>query len=714
MVSVSFSHARRRSLCMMLPLMGLAGASCWSGEAKAACEDLLPRQDPGSRPSRLVTSEDLLRLRDTGSPDASLFEPGSALAISPDGRQVAFVLSRADPDRNAVCRALVLVNRSGPAQPRIIDQGGDLIAWQSELRGATFELGLPATITPVWSPYGQWIAYRRRDHGVIQAWRARSDGSGAQPLTRSEVDVEILAWSRDGHRLIYGSKPAKLAINRAIDKEGESGWHYDARISPQVGARPLMTSPLPREAFAVDPDNGRIEPASPEDTALVSATIQDLPSALATGGRRAWTEHSAANPLSPLKILVAAASGPPIKCTAEACRGKVTNLLWEDDGRSLLYLRREGWDYGQMGLYRWRPGQGAPRRILLTDDVLHGCIPSKGELICTAENATMPRRIVAIDLHSGARRLIFDPNPEFAAIRLGTVERLTWRNDIGLPAWGDLVLPPDYRPGTRLPMVIVQYHSDGFLRGGTGDEYPIYAFAARGFAVLSLEPPPTFGANLPELHSWVDVTSAGIKDGAERKSLFSSLMTGVNQVIARGLVDPARIGISGLSDGSTTARYALVNSRLFAAAAISTCCADTRSMMIAGGTGFADMMHAEGYPRSIADPADFWTPFSMTLAARRMDRPLLMQLADDELNLGLETFTALREAGQPVDMYVFPGEHHLKVQPVHRRAIYNRNLDWFSFWLQGKEDPDPAKTEQYRRWDAMRRILKEKAGAPPP
>jgi len=40
--------------------------------------------------------------------------------------------------------------------------------------------------------------------------------------------------------------------------------------------------------------------------------------------------------------------------------------------------------------------------------------------------------------------------------------------------------------------------------------------------------------------------------------------------------------------------------------------------------------------------------------------------------------------------------------PEHRLAIYNRNLDWFRFWLQDYEDPDPAKTEQYARWRQFR------------
>ena len=109
-----------------------------------------------------------------------------------------------------------------------------------------------------------------------------------------------------------------------------------------------------------------------------------------------------------------------------------------------------------------------------------------------------------------------------------------------------------------------------------------------------------------------------------------------------------------------------------------------------------------GFPAGGRDDPAFWQPFSMALNAKAMDKPLLMQLADEETLLALQTYTALRDAGKPVDMYVFPDEHHLKWQPAHRAAIYTRNLDWFAFWLQGQEDPDPAKAAQYRDWEALR------------
>lgn len=679
--------------------------------AQAACDNLLPPPGAVSASPRPVLADDLLRLRDIGQPDSTMFNQESPLAPAPDGRRVAFILNRADPESNSYCRALVAVNVMGARDPVILDRGGELITGGGAARGVQGSTGYPVLLTPLWSSDGQWIAYLRRDKGVTQLWRARSDGSSAQAVTRSPVDVERFAWDRDQHRLIYAATPALVAAARDIDREGERGWLNDDRIVPSYGARPMPSGLLPQDIVSLDPDTGEARPANEaEKQGLMDGQI-GLPMALAPDGRRATVEHETRNPYSPLRIIVHDGSGRAIPCTARDCTGYIYKMWWDGDGRSLIVLRREGWNKGQMGLLRWRPDKAQFERILLTDDVLQGCLHLGGSLICTAENSTTPRHIAAIDLKTGRTSLVYDPNPEFRALRLGSVRRLIWRNDIGFPAWGDLVLPPDYKPGMKLPLIITQYHSNGFLRGGTGDEYPIFAFAARGFAVLSFERPPPVGSDRADLHSSDEVDAAVFKDLAERKSIFSAIMTGLKQVIDLGVVDPARVGITGLSDGATSTRYALVNSRSFAAASISTCCTDTNAVMTGGGVAFADTMHKLGMPLTIDHDEAFWAPLSMSLSARRMDRPLLMQLADREMALSLETFTALREAGQPVEMYVFPDEHHNKVQPRHRQAIYERNLDWFSFWLQGKVDPDPAKAEQFKRWQAMKAKREEKHSA---
>lgn len=324
------------------------------------------------------------------------------------------------------------------------------------------------------------------------------------------------------------------------------------------------------------------------------------------------------------------------------------------------------------------------------------------ELVCTREDSSTPRKVVAIDTANGRMRTIFDPNPEFSGIRLGSVTRLRWRNDLGLEAWGDLVLPPGHKAGTKLPMVVVQYHSDGFLRGGTGDDYPIFLLAQRGIAVLSTERPNFFAAAFPQLKTWYEINAANQKDWGERRSLLSSVLTGVRMAVDRSDIDPARVGITGLSDGASTVAFALINSNAFAAAALSTCCMEPNTTATYGGIAWAEWLRGMGYPPATRDNPGFWRDMSLARNAARIDTPLLMQLADNEFRLALEAFGALHEQNKPVEMYVYPDEFHVKWQPIHRRAVYERNLDWFSFWLQGREDSDAAKIAQYRRWRAMR------------
>lgn len=243
MVSKCVASIRRTTL-FGLPL----GLLLFAPLARASCEDLLPPAGGDPLPvSRLVTAEDILRLRDIGTPETALWSEPSPLALSPDGHSVALLINRADPDSNSYCRALVVVSLEGAHGARALDRGGDLITVMGTFGGLLTTSGMPATVTPAWSPDGRWIAYLRRDHGVTQLWRVRADGKAedqgpARPVTRSPVDVERFAWSEDGRSLIYSVTPALIAAEKAIDQEGRSGWLSDARVMPNYRARPMVST----------------------------------------------------------------------------------------------------------------------------------------------------------------------------------------------------------------------------------------------------------------------------------------------------------------------------------------------------------------------------------------------------------------------------------------------------------------------------------------
>ena len=92
---------------------------------------------------------------------------------------------------------------------------------------------------------------------------------------------------------------------------------------------------------------------------------------------------------------------------------------------------------------------------------------------------------------------------------------------------------------------------------------------------------------------------------------------------------------------------------------------------------------------------------SLILNAERINVPLLLQIGDSEYEGALDVVEAWSHRGKAIELYVFPDGPHLKWQPAHREAIYQRNIEWFEFWLGSKRNCDPSRDRQYDRWLAM-------------
>jgi len=693
----------KRSLVVAVAVGALAlaaGFACLAND----CTDLLPPK-ANSLQKRAITADDLLRLRDFGSLDAVY--PGDVFYdLSPDRSHIAIQIRQAQPDTNSYCVGLLVLPLARPADARLIDTGGDLIRIPTEGAGfAALPSGMPQNLIPKWSPEGQWLAYLRRDAGVTQLWRARADGSEAGPVTHGAVDVEDFAWADAGQSLTFTSRPALLEQQAAVDREGLGGYLYDDRYIPLRGSKPWVRGPLAEAHFKIDLKSNSTKEFSVLDSevakpAPADKTVEVLLEHEDGKGGFVRVETEQAGRPRPMTYLVARrAKGPTVRCDAEPCRA--AKAAWLSPTSPAVYFLNQEPQQPKLGLYRWDLKSQAPKRILDTEDALGSCELVGGRLVCVRETSILPRHFANIDLETGKSSVLFDLNPEFQSVELGTVQRLRWTNSFGIETFGDLVLPPGNKAGKPLPLIIVGYYSRGFLRGGTGDEYPIQLYAANGFAVLSFHRPISIG--------WVrggktydEISAIDRKDYADRRSVQSSLETGIDLLSRMGIVDDKRVGLTGFSDGASTAQFALVNSDRFSAMAVSSCCENAIIVNALVGPAIGGWLNSLGYPTFTAADTSYWDAFAVQPNLAKVHAPLLIQTSDDEYLGSLADLAALRELGKPAEMHVFEGEHHVKWQPAHRSAAYERSLDWFDFWLNGKEDPDPSKAGQYLRWRELR------------
>ena len=696
----AFRHQRK---ALVLAAAAFAVLPAARASAEPVCRDIIPTAvDAAVETSakRPVDPIDLARLRDIG-PGDNLPPRTPLLTLSPDGRRVAFQLRRADPAANSHCMAMVVMDIHPGAKPVIVDTGGELIRTHFDLGSlAGFPTGSEEPVTPHWMPDGRTILFLKRERGRTQIWSALADGRGSRQLTRAEDDVESFRIAEDGRTLQYTTRPALGQALAQIEAEGLTGFHFDARFAPMSSFRPFPVAPLPEVRWVLDLGNGAVRQASEQERERLPILQNPYDESWSRRGRtgrlRTWIEDPLAGWAGrPGRLKAETAPGRTVTCESETC-ASATRPWWTADGRRVRFIAREGPLRERLVLWEWVPGSSEPKRIYETADVLVDCAPTGDALLCLRESSFAPRRLERLDPVTGARTLIFDPNPEFAQLKLGSVERLYWRNAFGFDVFGDLVLPVGYEPGRRYPLVVVQYESRGFLRGGTGDEYPIQAFAGRGFAVLSVERPRYIGLEGP------------IGPGGElailedRRSQLSAVEAGVKMIVERGIADPERIGITGMSGGATTAIHALIHSRLFSAVALSSCCIDT-TLPVRVGPSRADSFHKRGYPKLTDEDQRVWDEIALSRNARKIATPILVQASDDELMSALESYTALREVGAPVDMFVFPGEHHWKWQPAHRLAIYRRSLDWFDFWLRDRKTDSPERKDEIAHWESLRK-----------
>jgi hypothetical protein len=247
---------------------------------------------------------------------------------------------------------------------------------------------------------------------------------------------------------------------------------------------------------------------------------------------------------------------------------------------------------------------------------------------------------------------------------------------------------PARRMGHGLPPLFVNYYDcRGFLRGGLGDEWPFASLAEDGISALCIN------------------TAPYRLDAIERYGeALSAVRSAIDLLASKGEIDRTKVGMGGLSFGSEVTMWTVMNSDLLAAASI-TSPEMSRNYYLFGsmrGNVFFKQLREFWQLGAPDETPKRWRLLSPAANLDKIKVPILMQTPEQEYVMALDYAIPLIHDHR-ADLYVFPNEPHQKFQPRHKLAAYERNLDWFRFWLQGYEDPAPTKQAQYAHWREMKK-----------
>lgn len=631
-------------------------------------------------------------------------------SISPDGTLALWREYRASVDRNDYDVAWLVAPCDGSAPARRIADAGE-IEWLN---------GFPLASGAQWTRDGRTVLFRKIAGGQVQVWRAATDGSGAAQVTAETGNVRDIVALEGGKTWLLGVGPERSAIAAAEQAEFDSGTRIDATVDPQ---RPLYRGDRIDGRWASGRlqgawfEQGGILPAAEPRLKVLEGDLVTIREATAEEAHNYASRPRSLERLADWYVALRQPSGDArgiavvlskglssrlavingeglelARCEAAACTAaRARSVAWAGTDNALLFESRNR--DGGSTLARWDLSSGQVEDVFDSSGERNGgdngkaCAASSRLLVCVASAANEPPRAVAIDLATRSEHVLSAPNASLdnPAIRF---DRLVWQDRAGRAFSGYLALPPG--AAGPVPLFITYYSCEGYLRGGTGDEYPLRDFAASGIAALCINRHP------------------GMAGGGDNVDAYRIAASGITAVVRKlsgeEKVDPSRVGMGGVSFGGEVTAWLAMHAKLLKAAAVA-------NVMVTPTYYWFNAVEGRDVPAmlksawGLGDPDkdhESWRRVSPSFNADRMAVPLLMQLPEQEYRANVELLARLQRAGRPVELWAFPGEMHLKWQPRHQLAANRRNFDWFRFWLLEDRGGKPLDPVAWQRWRGLK------------
>jgi dipeptidyl aminopeptidase/acylaminoacyl peptidase len=611
---------------------------------------------------------------------------------SPDGKLLAFVRATEKDGKPQPTQVFLLAMDGGEARPLTdLPKGAGGLVWSPDGRSIAFS---STTITKDFDKKKDGkdgdeksdvrvinkAVYRANGAGYVEADRPNhiwtveipktpGEAQKAKQVTSGEFSEGDIVWSRDGSQIYFTSRRiaepyyetprsdiyvVKAGGGDIAKVTGLNGPIQQMSLSPD-GTRMAFTG-----AMNLGP-NGVQRSYSQSDLFITSLQPGSTPKNLTTNYDFDIAGGIGGDQAPPR------GSGP-------------SKPFWSKDGRFVYVVAAEE---GRANLKRIDAETGKIDALTEGDqDVFsYNATPDASKVAALISTTTNIGDLFVADVASHKMERLTRINEDlFSKINLTAPEMIWYKSFDGKRIQTWVQRPPDFQEGKKYPMII-NIHGGPHAAYGYTFDHEIQWMAAKGYVVLYPNPrgSTSYGQDFGNVIQY-----------AYPGDDYKDLMAGVDDLIARGWVDPEKLGVTGGSGGGLLTNWVIGQTTRFKAAVSQRSIANWSDFWYTADFTLFTPSWFRGAPWE--QEADFKARSPITYI-EKIKTPLMLIEGEADYRTppasgGEQMFRALKYRKIPTVMVRFPGESHELSRsgvPKHRVERLQHIVAWFDKYLQGQD-----------------------------